>query len=69
MITDFDKILPAGLLFPLRKIDEMDLIKTDMAKKLINNGQIEVTRIGNKLHISRTELIRYLTENTTERSA
>jgi predicted transcriptional regulator len=47
----------------------MDLIKTDMAKKLINNGQIEVTRIGNKLHISRTELIRYLTENTTERSA
>jgi hypothetical protein len=68
MTTDFDKLLPQGLLFTLVQLQDMKIIKIDMAKKLINNGVLEVVRIGTKLHISRTELIRYLTENTTEKT-
>lgn len=67
MITDYDKILPPGVLFPIAQVDEMGTIKKDMVKKLIANGELEVVRIGNRLNISRTELIRYLNENTTER--
>jgi len=66
--TDFDKLLPPGILFPLAQIDDIGVIKKDMSKKLIVKGELEVVRIGTKLHISRTELIRYLEENTSARS-
>lgn len=69
MITDFDKIIPKGVIFNLAQIQDFNLIKIDMAKKLIDKNELEVVRIGNKLHISRTELIRYLTENTTIKTA
>ena len=35
-----------------------------MAKKLVYNGYLEVVKIGNKIHISREELINYLESNT-----
>ena len=35
-----------------------------MAKKLIYNNELEVVKIGKKIHISRTELIRFLIDNT-----
>jgi len=64
MRTDYDKLIPKGVIFNLKEIEEMGIIKIDMAKKLIYKGKIEVVKIGSKLHLSRTELIRYLESNT-----
>jgi DNA-binding transcriptional regulator LsrR (DeoR family) len=64
MRTDYDKIIPKGVIFNLKEIEKMGIIKIDMAKKLIYQGEIEVVKIGNKLHLSRTEIIRYLERNT-----
>ena len=64
MRTNYDELIPKGVIFNLKEIEEMNIIKTDMAKKLILKNEIEVVKIGNKLHISRSELIRYLETNT-----
>lgn len=64
MSTDYHSILPNKILFNLRELEEIGLIKTDMAKKLVYNGYLEVVKIGNKIHISRQELVRYLSSNT-----
>lgn len=64
MKTNYDEIIPYGVLFNLKEVEEMRIIKVDMAKKLILKGEIEFVKIGNKIHLSRTVLIRYLIENT-----
>lgn len=64
MRTNYDELIPKGVIFNLKEIEEMNIIKIDMAKKLIAKSEIEVVKIGNKLHISRYELIRYLEMNT-----
>ena len=65
-MINYDKEIPYGILFNLREIEDMNLIKMDMAKKLIMNGEIGTVRIGAKLHIARAILIQYLENNTTE---
>lgn len=67
--TNYNKLIPDGVLFSLSEVQEMKLLKIPTAKKMIEKGLIEVVRIGNKLHISRAELIRYLEDNTTEKTA
>ncbi len=67
--TDYNELIGKGVLFNLAELEEKKLIKKDMANKLIDQGKLEVVRIGVKLHISRTELIRYLEEQTTARTA
>ena len=42
----------------------MNLIKSDMIKKLIYNREIEVVKIGSKNFISKTALVTYLEANT-----
>lgn len=69
MITNYEKLIPLGILFNLRQIEEMNLIKIDMAKKLISKNQLETVKIGSKVHISRTELIRYLNDHTIKKTA
>ena len=64
MSTDYNLIIPNKILFNLKEIEEIGLIKTDMTKKLVYNGYLEVIKIGNKLHISREQLINYLESNT-----
>jgi len=64
MLANYNEILPSGILFSIREIDEMNLIKSDMVKKLILNREIEVVKIGKKNFISRVSLITYLEENT-----
>jgi hypothetical protein len=64
MRTDYDALLPKGVLFNLKQIQEMGLVKISMMKKLISKNEIEVVKIGNKLHLARTEIIRFLEENT-----
>jgi hypothetical protein len=62
--VDYDKIIPEGVLFNLKEVEQMKIIKVDMAKKLILNRELEVVKIGSKLHISRQILIDYLNKNT-----
>ena len=64
MYDKYDKLLNQGVLFNLKEIEDMKIIKSDMAKKLIYNNELEVVKIGKKIHISRTELIRFLIANT-----
>lgn len=67
--TNYNEIIPQGVLFPLSEIQDMKLIKTSTAKKMIDKGLIEIVKIGNKIHISRIELIRYLETQTVPKSA
>lgn len=62
-ITDYEEI-PKQILFNLKKIEELGILRIDMAKKLISKNLIEHVKIGNKIHISRVELIRFLQANT-----
>ena len=64
--TNYENIIPNNVLFNLKQLEEINIIKTPTAKKLINQGKLEAVKIGNKLHISRAEIIRYL-ENRTVR--
>ena len=64
MNTNYDTLIPQGILFNLQQVEDMQIIKKNMAKKLIYNKELEVVKIGSKLHISRTELIRFLESNT-----
>ena len=64
MITDFETLIPQGVLFSIKQINDMSLIRSDMLKKLIYQRAIEVVKIGNKNFISRTALIGFLEENT-----
>lgn len=64
MKTDFNTIIPQGVLFNLKEIENMNIIKIDMAKKLVLKKQLEVIKVGRKIHISRAELIRYLESRT-----
>ena len=57
MSTDYNSIIPNKILFNLKEIEEIGLIKTDMTKKLVYNGYLEVVKIGNKLHIIDIELV------------
>ncbi|WP_323665999.1 DNA-binding protein [Aliarcobacter butzleri] len=60
MFEKYDMLIPQGVIFNLKEIEDMKIIKSDMAKKLIYNNELEVVKIGKKIHISRTELIRFL---------
>ena len=64
MFEKYDLLVPQGVIFNLKEIEEMRILKTDMAKKLLYNNELEIVKIGKKIHISRTELIRFLIDNT-----
>lgn len=63
MKTRFEELIPKRVLFNLKELAELGIFKIDMAKKLIAKGELEVIKVGNKLHLSRTEVIRYLEAN------
>ena len=64
MITNFEELIPQAVLFSIKEINDMGIIKSDMTKKLIYKQAIEVVKIGNKNFISRTALIAFLKQNT-----
>lgn len=64
MFEKYDLLVPQGVIFNLKEIEEMKILKTDMAKKLIYNNELEIIKVGKKIHVSRTELIRFLIDNT-----
>ncbi|MCI7247112.1 MAG: DNA-binding protein [Campylobacter sp.] len=64
IFANYDELLPKGILFSIKEIDDMGLIKSDMLKKLIYNREIEVVKVGTKNFISRSVLILFLKKNT-----
>ena len=64
MHTNFEELIHKKVLFSIKEIGDLGIIKSDLCKKLIYNRQIEVVKLGNKNFISRVELIRYLQANT-----
>lgn len=64
MKANYSEMLPKAILFNLKEIEDMGLIKVNMAKKMIANRELEIVKIGSKIHISRQELIRYMEANT-----
>ena len=64
--TDYNELIPKGVLFSIKDIDEMNLIKSDMLKKLIYNREIEVVKLGKKNFISRISLVAFLEANTIQ---
>ena len=62
--TDYNELISKGVLFSIKDIDEMNLIKSDMLKKLIYNREIEVVKLGKKNFISKIALVAYLEANT-----
>lgn len=64
MITNFEELIPEGILFSIKQINDMGLIRSDLLKKLIYSHKIEVTKLNSKNFISRSALISYLQANT-----
>ena len=65
--NELEKIIPQNVLFNLAQLQELNILKTPTAKKLIYAEKIQAIKIGNKLHISRAEIIRYLEDRTLKR--
>lgn len=61
--TNYNELIPNGL-YSIREIEAMNLIKSDMMKKIIYNREIEVVKIGKKNFISKIALVAYLEANT-----
>jgi len=66
--TNYNKLIPDGVLFSLAEVQDMKLLKISTAKKMIDKGILEIVKIGNKIHISRVELIRFLEEQTVPKT-
>lgn len=64
MHTNFEDLIPRRVLFSIKEIADLGIIKSDMCKKLIYNREIEIVKLGVKNFITRTELIRYLKSRT-----
>ena len=64
MQTNYNELIPQGVLFSIKQIDEMGIIKSDMLKKLLFKKDLEAVKIGRKNFISRVVLVNYLEANT-----
>ena len=51
MNVNYDLLLPSKILFSLKEIEDLGVIKTNMAKNLVYRGFLKVVKIGNKIHI------------------
>lgn len=61
-----NEILPKKVLFNLKAIEEVGIAKVSTMKKIISNGEIPIVKIGNKIHVKRIDLIRFIDANTIE---
>ena len=61
---NFEELIPKGVLFSIKDISNMGIIKSDMLRKLIYNRAITVVKLGSKNFIARDTLITYLESNT-----
>lgn len=64
MNTNYEDQIPKQILFSIKEINDLGIIKSDMCRKLIYNRKIEVVKLGTKNFITRAEVIRYLKSRT-----
>ncbi len=57
--------LPHWFSFSLSDLEKIKFMKVSTAKKLIKQNKIQAFRVGNKLFITRDEIVRYLASNIT----
>lgn len=67
-MTNFQTLVSKKPIQSFKEISDSGFITQGMLFKLYRTGQIEIIKIGNRNNISRDELIRYLEENTIEKS-
>jgi len=60
---NFNKLIPEGVLFSIKEIQSMGVIRSPMHRKNIFNRSITVVKIGAKNFIARDTLISYLEDN------
>lgn len=65
-LKEYDDIIPQKVLFNLKSIEDIGIAKISMMKKIISNSEISIVKIGNKIHIKRSELIRFIDANTVD---
>lgn len=68
MKSIYHELIPNLILFSLLDIEKLGIIKVSMMKKLISAGKIQIVKIGNKIHVTRSEIISYLEKNTIPKS-
>lgn len=64
MTTNYEDLIPKQILFSIKEINDLGIIKSDMCKKLLYKNAIECVKLGTKNFITRAELIRYLKSRT-----
>lgn len=64
MTQDVESTIPNQVLFNLKVIEELGIAKVSMMKKIISKGEISIVKIGNKIHVTRAELIKFINDNT-----
>lgn len=62
--TNYEELIPQKVLFSIKEIDDLGIIKSAMSKKLLYRREIEAIKIGSKNFFSRTAIIRYLQSRT-----
>lgn len=67
-MTNFQTLVPKKPIQSFKEISDSGLITQGLLYKLYRTGQIEIIKLGNRNNVSRDELIRYLEENTIEKS-
>ena len=60
---DLNSLLPKQILFSLKQLEDIGLLKVSTAKKFIKNGDIIAVKVGAKLFIAREEIIQYFNAN------
>ncbi len=56
---DLNLLLPQQILFSLKDLQTIGLLRIATAKKFIRSGEITAIKVGVKLFIAREEIIRY----------
>lgn len=64
----YEDLIPTRVLFSLRDIEDLGIIKVSTMQKLLALGKLEYVKIGVKRFIARNELIKYLQNNTIKTS-
>lgn len=62
--TNYEELIPQKVLFSIKEIDDLGIIKSATCKKLLYRREIEAIKIGSKNFFSRTTIIRYLQSRT-----
>ena len=68
-MTDYNEMVPdTKPIYSFKEIAKMGLITEGLLSKLFRTGKITVIKLGNRNNVARSEIIRYLKDNTIKKS-